>query len=163
MKWWHIALFQLSEHPHILGTPPTASGVFPGRGMRDPAGMAAPPALRGSQGMWGLPESCHRDVPPSRATAAPVPCSCGVVWQHVPVARRLRALAHYSTAHLDSFNLLRSFSCHGLSWCTTELRRSYLMVMNLSPRGEGPTTTPSTMFPVDRLYFRGYPGERRDI
>ena len=37
------------------------------------------------------------------------------------------------------------------------------MLMNPSPRGKGPTTTPSAMSPVDRLYVRGYPGERRDI
>ena len=49
------------------------------------------------------------------------------------------------------------------SWCTTEPPRSYLMLMNLSPRGEAPTTTPSAVSPVDRLYFRGYPGKRRDI
>ena len=48
-------------------------------------------------------------------------------------------------------------------WCTSEPPRSYLMLMNPSPTGEGPTTTPSAMSPVDRLYLRGYPGERRDI
>ena len=35
----------------------------------------------------------------------------------------------------------------------TEPPRSYLMPMNLLPRGEGPTTTPSAMSPVDHLYF----------
>ena len=29
------------------------------------------------------------------------------------------------------------------------------MLMNLSLRAEGPTTTPSAISPVDRLYFRG--------
>ena len=43
------------------------------------------------------------------------------------------------------------------SWCTTEPPHSYLMLMNLSPKGEGPTTPPSAMSPIDRLYFTGYP------
>ena len=53
---------------------------------------------------------------------------------------------------LDSVDLHHSFS-YSVRGTT----------MNLSPRGKGPTTTPSAMSTIDRLYFRGYPGKRRDI
>ena len=70
-----------------------------------------------------------------------------------------------SVAGLVSGFVIRhlKFHCGAQSWCTTEPPHSYLMLMNPSPRGEGPTTTPSAMSPVDHLYFRGYPGESSDI
>ena len=66
---------------------------------------------------------------------------------HIQISKHRRTL--------DSVNLHHSFSSHGLSWCTTEPPRSYLMLINLLPRGEGPTTKPSTMCPVDCLTSGG--------
>ena len=58
--------------PHPLGPLQLPPGVSPGLGMPDQAGVAAPPVPHGSSPA----------VP--RAAAAPVRCSRGAAWRHVP-------------------------------------------------------------------------------
>ena len=100
--------------PWLVGLSCRTPGAFTGRSQGQVSALCALGPLQllqahsqavgcSSQPVWQhhlcllAVKECGSSAVVPRAAAAPMPCNCGAVWQHVPVTRRLRSLAHYST------------------------------------------------------------------